>query len=469
MKYTYFLLLQLCLSASPLLSQSNSPAFCDDLFSRAKAELKKKEYGKSRDYCEAALPLCPDFTDRFAKVLEEVNTAIEAEKKKAEDNFLLAQEKTKEAKKEAANAGRALDEQKKAVAAQQAALTEIAQRSVRDAQTLIYHLDYEGGLATLKSAVALDAAQKEIADALLEIVFFFAETGKFDRAKGVLDTAAQTVGRPLPFPSNGWKERTDFRSAIKSMNPELDTFFVARYFPTMMPIPGGTDTLGSEEYKDEKPRHAVTLSPFKMAKTETTWWQYNLFCEATGYEKPDKPGWGSDGDNPVVNVTWYDAVAYANWLSLREGRSKAIEKIGSGDDEYEIKLQVNGYRLPTEAEWEYAARAHTPYIYAGSDDLDSVAWYGDNSGSRTRPAAGKKANAFGLNDMSGNVWEWCWDWYGAYSPEAKLNPVGPEKGDDRVLRGGSWLGDAGGCRVSNRNSNTPTDRNYYIGFRLSLQ
>jgi len=468
MKTTCFLLLMLCLSASPFWAQS--PAFCDDLLSKAKAELKKKDYSKSRDYCEAALPLCPDFTDRFGKVLEEVNTAIEAEKKKAEDNFRLAQVKTKEAEKEAQNARRALEEQKKAVAAQQKALANVVRLTLKDADKKIYTLDYEAALGIIQSAAALQAAPEEVADALLEIAFFLAETKRFARAKSLLDTVAHLMGKTLTPPPGGWEGRAALREAIKTLRPDALDSLDVRYFPTMIPIPGGTDTLGSEEFDDEKPRHAVTIAPFKMAKTETTWWQYNLFCEATGREKPGKPGWGSDGDNPVVNVDWYDAVAYANWLSLRESRDTAIAITGSGGDErYEINLQVNGYRLPTEAEWEYAARAHTPYIYAGSDDLDSVAWYSSNSGSRTRPAAGKKANAFDLHDMSGNVWEWCWDWYGAYDLEAKLNPTGPKEGDYRVVRGGSWLYNAEDCRVSLRRSSTPAYRDYFLGFRLSLQ
>jgi formylglycine-generating enzyme required for sulfatase activity len=274
--------------------------------------------------------------------------------------------------------------------------------------------------------------------------------------------------------SGGWRKRTDFRLAIKSMNPERDTFLAARYFPVMLSIPGGTDTIGDIEvrgpfgYKvDEK--HAVTLSPFKMAKTETTWWQYNLFCEAISKKKPDKPSWGSQGDNPVINVFWYDAVAYANWLSDREGRNIALEKTGSSDADYNINLKSNGYRLPTEAEWEYAARARTPFKYAGSSSIDSVAWYNGNSGSRTHPVAEKKANAFGLYDVSGNAGEWCWDWLADHDKNATPSPTGAEKGNFHVHRGGSWLHNAGLCRVSFRTGSTPTTRFNTLGFRLFLQ
>lgn len=221
--------------------------------------------------------------------------------------------------------------------------------------------------------------------------------------------------------------------------------------------------------RDEKPLHAVTLSPFKLAKTETTWWQYNLFCEATGKDKPALPGWGCDANNPVVNVSWYDAVEYANWLSKRDGRDSAI--IQSGNT-YTLSPKSGSYRFPTEAEWEYAARAGNETEYAGSDDPKAVAWFNENSGSRTRPVSGKMANAFGLHDMSGNVWEWCWDSYGSNyyeqlrtSPEK--NPRGPAEGNSRVLRGGSWYYNDNHCRVSCRDFIGPRYRNDFIGFRVA--
>jgi formylglycine-generating enzyme required for sulfatase activity len=398
--------------------------------------------------------------------VEKEKAATETQRKNAEASALLADEKTKEAEKQAETARRALAEQQKALA-------NVVRLTLKEADKKIHILDYEGALEIMKRADAFNAAPKEVSDALLEIVFFFAETGRYDRAKGVLDTAASLAGQDWSTVKKmtNLTNRTAFRAAIKSLNPERDTFLATRYFPVMISIPGGTDTIGSDsDSYDEKPRHPVTISSFKMAKTETTWWQYNLYCEATGREKPEKPaGWGGEGDNPVIYVDWYDAVAYANWLSVREGRDSALIKIGSREDDYEIKLKSNGYRLPTEAEWEYAARAHTPYEYAGSEYPDSVAWHNNNSGSRTHPVAEKKHNAFGLYDLSGNVWEWCWDWDSAYDPAKALDPIGAEKGGNRVVRGGGWNGGAGGCRVSYRISNTPSYGINTIGFRLSLQ
>ena len=129
------------------------------------------------------------------------------------------------------------------------------------------------------------------------------------------------------------------------------------------------------------------------------------------------------------------------------------------------------FRLPTEAEWEYAARGGNKsrgYKYAGSNTLSDVAWYSDNSSSTTHDVKGKQPNELGLYDMSGNVFEWCQDWFGTYSSSAQTNPTGPASGSIRVFRGGSWGGSAGYCRVSNRDSDNPGSRNYYFGLRLVL-
>ena len=129
------------------------------------------------------------------------------------------------------------------------------------------------------------------------------------------------------------------------------------------------------------------------------------------------------------------------------------------------------FSLPTEAQWEYAARGgnkKSGYKYAGGNNVDEEAWYDGNSGSSTHPVKGKKPNVLGLYDMSGNVWEWCSDWYGSYSSGAQINPQGPSSGSDRVLRGGSWDRSARYCRVSYRLRSNPDYRSDDFGFRLSI-
>ena len=136
----------------------------------------------------------------------------------------------------------------------------------------------------------------------------------------------------------------------------------------------------------------------------------------------------------------------------------------------EVVAGSTGYRLPTEAQWEYAARGGNGspgnYTYSGSDTVGNVAWYSSNSGSRTHEVGKKAPNGLGLYDMTGNVWEWCWDWYGSYSSGAQTDPVGAVSGSDRVERGGSWYDSAEGTRSTYRYGNGPSHRSGYVGFRL---
>ena len=166
-------------------------------------------------------------------------------------------------------------------------------------------------------------------------------------------------------------------------------------------------------------------------------------------------------------VSFYDAVKYANALSAKEKRPACY--VVSGEKvSWPQKQQCSGYRLPTEAEWEYAARAGKASLYAGSDNAGEVGWYDGNAGSQVHTVKGRRANRWGLYDMSGNVWEWVWDWYQAdYEELPKTDPVGPNSGSSRVSRGGSWAVDARVLRVAYRDDDNPADRYPYQGFRLA--
>ena len=165
----------------------------------------------------------------------------------------------------------------------------------------------------------------------------------------------------------------------------------------------------------------------------------------------DSGTYGVGPDYPMYYVSWEEAMEFCSLLSNKTGKN---------------------YTLPTEAQWEYAARGGKKAEgtkYAGSNMIDAVAWYTDNSGSSTHPCGTKRANALGIYDMSGNVWEWCKDWYSSsYTSYDTNNPTGPSSGSYRVRRGGSWSHDASYCRVAYRGTSSPGARGNYLGFRVVL-
>ena len=228
--------------------------------------------------------------------------------------------------------------------------------------------------------------------------------------------------------------------------------------PEMLIIPAGTFMMGSLEqdknaYDTEKLQHQVTIKrPFAIGRCEVTFADYALFAHADKLEMPGDEGWGQH-DRPVINVRWEDAQAYVRWLSQATGRR---------------------YRLPTEAEWEYAARAGTAtnYYWDDQQNINDFAWYRENSDDKTHPVGEKKANKFGLYDMSGNVWEWVQDCWHDHYEAAPVDGSAWEEANEgdcgrRVLRGGSWSNIPGNLRSANRFSRPPDSRYDLIGFRLA--
>jgi formylglycine-generating enzyme len=252
--------------------------------------------------------------------------------------------------------------------------------------------------------------------------------------------------------------------------------------PPMVLIEGGTFTMGyAFGSTDERPAHPVTLNSFYIGKFEVTNKDFKKFVDATGYltdaEQPDtfrlkrnlpprginNGTWRTtmngtpvpelDSLKPVGNVSWFDAVAYLNWLSQETGRE---------------------FRLPTEAEWEFAAKGGNKskgYDFVGGSDLDEVAWYIGNSKGKSHTIGQKKANELGIYDMAGNAREWCSDWYGDtyYQTSEESNPKGPAMGTNRILRGGSWGSDTSGMRISYRNHDWPYNSALDFGFRPAIQ
>ena len=240
--------------------------------------------------------------------------------------------------------------------------------------------------------------------------------------------------------------------------------------------------LFDEGDNDEKPVREVTLSDFYLSPYEVTFDEYDAFCTAAGRTKPSDYDWGR-GKRPVINVSWTDAVAYCNWLSEQRGLQKVYAISGA---EVSANWNANGYRLPTEAEWEYAAREGGKKVRFGNGkdiaDPKEINFDGSEGGkkpysimgedrAKTMPVGSLNSpNALGLYDLAGNVREWCWDWYwygNTYPSYDENNPKGAHIGSDRVDRGGSWDHPPIHVRCAYRNYSTPGSRSYSLGFRLA--
>ena len=235
-------------------------------------------------------------------------------------------------------------------------------------------------------------------------------------------------------------------------------------------VEGGSYMMGAATAIEphEKPEHNVRVKDFYLAKYELTFDEFDRFCDSTKRDKPGDMNWGR-GKRPVIIVSWLDAVAYCNWLSKQEKLQPCYVL-----NEKDLRWidTANGYRLPTEAEWEYAARGGRltkGTRYAGAEKPDNVAWYNANSGDKTQPVGQKQPNELGLYDMNGNVWEWIWDIYDGnfyqYSPVD--NPRGPQTGPYRVTRGGAWYNKPEYATVTTRQNNTNDFKQNSVGFRIA--
>lgn len=325
-----------------------------------------------------------------------------------------------------------------------------------DARKDVLALQYDAALVKLRNAAGFLQKKTDVANALLEIVWVYDITGRRADAAKELFLAANLLSKNISLPSSA--DQAAIRNTMKRIAPKRLTEIEARYYPKMVLI-----------------KKSEGMPAFLMAETETTVWQYAVFLGARGESIHDdkvipRPGWGWQGDNPAVFVSWYDAIEYANWLSRQFGRQAAyaIDKTQQDPDNIsemdQLKWAVSdvpgskGYRLPSGAEWDYAARGgplQAAFEYAGNDLPDIVAWHAGKSRNRTQPVRKLRPNNSGLYDLSGNAWEWCFDW-----DEISY-------GRERVRRGGSWANLAETCRISTIGKGDPVERTNQTGFRVA--
>ena len=248
--------------------------------------------------------------------------------------------------------------------------------------------------------------------------------------------------------------------------------------PEMVVVRPGTFQMGeAERAVGDAPLHAVTITrPYGLGVQSVTFEAYDRYCQAVGSSSPGDEGWGR-GQRPVIHVDWNAAVSYCRWLSEQAGLSDCFQGKGKA---ITCDFSQPGYRLPSEAEWEYAARGgHLAQDtrFAGSDDLAAVGWYADSSDGTTQPVGLLAANALGIYDLCGNVWEWCWDKYlwDYYPQSPSEDPVGPDRGQEnrylggweRVRRGGAFNEAAASCAVGYRSFDGQAYSAFASGFRVA--
>ncbi len=240
--------------------------------------------------------------------------------------------------------------------------------------------------------------------------------------------------------------------------------------PEMVLVEGGSFIMGNDysDNPDERPEHKVTIASFFISKFEVSVMEYTNFCRQASKKYPE-----GEPNQPVSNVSWDEAVMYCNWVSSISGLDKCYEitRDTSNNVRASCDFSKNGFRLPTEAEWEYAARGGIKtkyYAYSGGMETDEVSWNINNAGNRAHEVGSKKPNELGIYDMTGNCMEWCWDWYKVdfYRKSEESNPKGPESGASKICRGGNYMCRPDVLRNTKRFSLEKIDKEGLAGIRL---
>ena len=297
-----------------------------------------------------------------------------------------------------------------------------------------------------------------------DYIFKFPEGDYVEEARSRIDQMMVSVEeepRVTPTGNNN--------SSSQNTPPIYGTPMPMRPDYEMIRVDGGSFTMGDENHSTERPTHKVTIDAFEIGKYPVTFALFDRYCEE---EKKATPAFRAEsrGDYPVIKVNWFDAIGFANWLSRQEGLSPVYDISGTGRRmRATARWYEDGFRLPTEAEWEFAARGGSEtqgFYFPGGNNLSQLGWYNQNSNRKLHKVGLKQFNELEINDLGGNTFEWCWNWYTKYKRDTLNNPKGPASGSSRVIRGGSWKSSQELCRSSARGSINPYEKKDNIGFRL---
>lgn len=290
--------------------------------------------------------------------------------------------------------------------------------------------------------------------------------------------------KPISINQNTTIKAKAYKDGLTPSEMAIASYTIVISPGEMIYVQGGSITIGDTNgggWFDETPTHNVTLNSFYIGKYEVTQSEYSAIM---GFNPAYDHGVGNN--YPAHNISWYAAIKYCNLLSIAQGYTPAYTINGSTNpiewgpvptsnnviwNNASCNWNANGYRLPTEAEWEFAARGglnNPNYLYSGSDNVGAVAWYYENSTNSAHPVGHKSHNGIGIYDMSGNVYEWCWDYYSEeyYSNSLTNNPTGPFSGNSRVHRGGAWSTGFDHCRVARRGNLGMFSENSNQGLRI---
>lgn len=442
--------------------------------------------GANMVYIAGRMDACQKGIETQQRAAEDVlKRAIKAEKEARDQRDSMAlvafrvqiqrDSALKAAKYETDSLKNILDAQQKAI---QTANAEKMATLLLDAEHALSKLEYDSAFSACRNIALIKGVDQAPVQPLLhEITFFYTENGQFLQA-GEVFVLAQ---RPPP-PAN----RKDLSDALEAWNKSAFDSLQRLYYPELVSVGGGYFLMGCIPGRDgiceldETPQHYAAVRNFRMGRTELTNRQYYLFA---AQRDPQMLPLGPNvwADSPVHSVSWFDALEYLNWASKQQGltpvydiRIETIQtkKRSRQDTTILFDQQADGFRLPTETEWEYAARGGQyldPFRYAGSDTLDQVAWNKANS-QAVQPVARLLPNRLGLYDMSGNLAEWCWDFYSeSYPSESRVDYPGPKftkkSGQERVIRGSDRNGN--NLRTAFRNKAPMNTRADWLGFRVA--